>query len=187
MPTPADVTQLLAAWSRGDRQALDALMPLVMRELKQIAGGYLARERRVDTLQITALVNEAYLRLVRVESGTWENRQRFFALAAQIMRHILVDHARARLGPRRGGEAQRVPLDDISFPSPEPTPALIRLDDALVSLERLDPRKSKVVELRVFGGLSTGEIAGVLDTSERTVLREWQFAKAWLARELTDG
>jgi RNA polymerase sigma factor (TIGR02999 family) len=185
MATPTDVTQLLAAWSRGDRNALDALMPLVMRELKRIAAGYLARERQADTLQVTALVNEAYLRLVQVEPASWESRQRFFALAAQIMRHILVDHARARLGPRRGGEAQHVSLDDAAFPSAEPTPALIRLDDALASLERLDPRKGKVVELRVFGGLSTGEIADALNVSERTVLREWQFAKAWLAREVS--
>jgi RNA polymerase sigma-70 factor, ECF subfamily len=185
MPTPTDVTHLLAAWSRGDRDALDALMPLVMRELKRIAAGYLARERQADTLQVTALVNEAYLRLVRVEPGSWENRQRFFALAAQIMRNILVDHARARLGPRRGGEAEHVALDEAHFPSVEPTPALIRLDDALAALERRDPRKGRVVELRVFGGLSTGEIADVLGVSERTVLREWQFAKAWLAREVS--
>jgi RNA polymerase sigma factor (TIGR02999 family) len=185
MPTPVDVTQLLTAWSRGDREALDALMPLVMRELKRIAAGYLARETHADTLQVTALVNEAYLRLVHVQPGGWENRQRFFALAAQIMRRILVDHARAQLGPRRGAKARHVPLDDAVILSAEPTAALVRLDDALLSLEQHDQRKSRVVELRVFGGLSNSEVANVLGISERTVMREWQFAKAWLGREVS--
>lgn len=185
MPTPVDVTHLLAAWSRGDREALDALMPLVMRELKRIAAGYLSRETHADTLQVTALVNEAYLRLVHVQPESWENRQRFFALAAQIMRRILVDHARAQLGPRRGGKAPHVPVDEALALAAEPTGALLRLDDALESLEQLDPRKSRVVELRIFGGLSNSEIADVLGISERTVMREWQFAKAWLGRQVS--
>lgn len=185
MTTPIDVTELLAAWSRGDRAALDALLPHVMRELKRIAAGYLARERHADTLQVTALVHEAYLRLVHVAPDSWENRTRFFALAAQIMRRILVDHARAQLGSRRGGLAPHVPLDDALVVSAEPAPSLLRLDDALLSLETHDARKSRIVELRVFGGLTNGEIADVLGISERTVLREWQFAKAWLAQQVS--
>lgn len=185
MTTPVDVTALLAAWTDGDRDALDSLMPHVMRELKRIAAGYLARERRADTLQVTALVNEAYLRLVDVRPAAWESRARFFALAAQIMRRILVDHARAQFGPRRGGRSPHVSLDDALVVSDESTPSLLRLDDALSALEQHDARKSRIVELRVFGGLSTREIADVLGTSERTVLREWQFAKAWLAREVS--
>lgn len=186
MSTPIEVTRLLAAWSGGDRHALDALMPHVMGELKRIAAGYLARESHADTLQVTALVNEAYLRLVRVEPESWENRQRFFALAAQMMRRILVDHARAQLGPRRGGKTPHVPLDEALPLSAEAAPALVRLDDALLGLKQLDQRKSRIVELRVFGGLANGEIADLLGISERTVAREWQFAKAWLAREI-DG
>lgn len=185
MTASPDVTQLLAAWSEGDRDALDALMPLVMNELKQIAAGYLARERHADTLQVTALVNEAYLRLVRVQPDAWESRQRFFALAAQLMRRILVDHARAHLGPRRGGKAPHLSLDEVPAVSVAANPALVRLDDALESLGRLDSRKSQVVELRIFGGLDTREIADVLGVSERTVLRERQFARAWLAREVS--
>jgi RNA polymerase sigma factor (TIGR02999 family) len=185
MTTPVDVTELLAAWTRGEREALDQLMPHVMRELKRIAAGYLARETRADTLQVTALVNEAYLRLVDVKPDGWENRARFFALAAQIMRRILVDHARAQSGPRRGGLAPHVPLDDALVISDASTPALLRLDDALLSLEQHDARKSQIVELRVFGGLTAREIADVLGTSERTVMRDWHFAKAWLAREVS--
>jgi RNA polymerase sigma-70 factor (ECF subfamily) len=184
MPESPNITQLLTAWSRGDRDALDALMPHVMRELKRIAAGYLAREAHADTLQVTALVHEAYLRLVHVKPESWENRTRFFALAAQIMRRILVDHARAQLGPRRGGAAPHVPIDEALVISAESTPSLVRLDDALLSLERQDVRKSRIVELRVFGGLTNGEVAEVLGISERTVLREWQFAKAWLAQEV---
>lgn len=184
MPATPNVTQLLKAWSGGDRQALDALMPLLMDELKRIAGAYLAREPHARTLQTTALVNEAYLRLVNVRSSSWEGRAQFFALSAQIMRRILVDHARAQLGPRRRGGVQRVPLESALEISPHAPRAVVVLDDALLSLEKIDPRKSRVVELRIFAGLTNEEAAQVLGTSSRTVMREWQFARAWLAREL---
>ena len=184
MPESRDITQLLTAWSERDREALDALMPVVMDELKRIAGAYLAREAHARTLQATALVNEAYLRLVNVRSNGWEGRAQFFALSAQIMRHILVDHARQRLGPERGGGALHVPLEPALVIGAGPPQALLALDDALRSLERIDPRKSRVVELRLFGGLSNEEAAHVLKISTRTVIREWQFAKVWLAREL---
>jgi len=192
LPTPEntavsanrDVTKLLVAWAGGERAALDALIPLVMDELKRIAAAYLAREAHAQTLQTTALVNEAYLRLVGVRSDRWESRTQFFALAAQIMRRILVDHARAQLGPKRGGGMQHLPLDSALPVTGDVPHRLIGLDDALTSLERLDPRKGKIVELRIFAGLSNTEIADVLEVSERTVMRDWQFAKAWLGREL---
>jgi RNA polymerase sigma factor (TIGR02999 family) len=184
MSANLDVTQLLVAWAAGERAALDALIPLVMDELKRIAGAYLAREAHAQTLQTTALVNEAYLRLVSVRSDSWESRIQFFALAAQIMRRILVDHARAQLGPKRGGGMRHLPLDGSLPVSADVTPRLVGLDDALTSLEKLDPRKGRIVELRIFGGLSNTEIAEVLHVSERTVMRDWQFAKAWLGREL---
>jgi RNA polymerase sigma-70 factor, ECF subfamily len=184
MPASSDVTQLLEAWSAGDRQALDELMPVVMDELKRIAGAYLAREPHAQTLQTTALVNEAYLRLVKVRPDSWQNRAQFFALSAQIMRHILVDHARAQLGPKRGGRLRHVALEPALVITGSASGALVALDEALISLEKLDPRKTRVVELRLFGGLSTEEAAEALGISPRTVAREWQFAKAWLAREL---
>jgi RNA polymerase sigma-70 factor, ECF subfamily len=184
MPASSDVTQLLEAWSAGDRQALDELMPVVMDELKRIAGAYLAREPHAQTLQTTALVNEAYLRLVKVRPDSWQNRAQFFALSAQIMRHILVDHARAQLGPKRGGRLRHVALEPALVITGSAPGALVALDEALISLEKLDPRKTRVVELRLFGGLSTEEAAEALRISPRTVMREWQFAKAWLAREL---
>lgn len=187
MPERQDVTQLLAAWSAGDHEALNAVMPVVLDELKRIAGAYLAREPHAQTLQVTALVNEAYLRLVGVQSTAWESRTQFFALSAQIMRRILVDHARARLGQKRGGGALHVVIEPgmvIASGSPE---RLITLEDTLLSLEKLDGRKSRVVELRIFGGLTNEEAARVLGVSERTVLREWQLAKAWLARELNQA
>jgi RNA polymerase sigma-70 factor (ECF subfamily) len=184
MPASSDVTQLLEAWSAGDRQALDELMPVVMDELKRIAGACLAREPHAQTLQTTALVNEAYLRLVKVRPDSWQNRAQFFALSAQIMRHILVDHARAQLGPKRGGRLRHVALEPALVITGSASGALVALDEALISLEKLDPRKTRVVELRLFGGLSTEEAAEALGISPRTVAREWQFAKAWLAREL---
>jgi RNA polymerase sigma factor (TIGR02999 family) len=182
-PSP-DITQLLEAWTGGDRAALDALMPSVVDELKRIAGSYLAREPHARTLQTTALVNEAYLRLARVRPNAWENRGQFFALTAQIMRRILVDHARAQLATYRGGGAQHVALDSSMIAAGPSSHPLVGLDDALLSLEKLDARKGKIVELRVFGGMSNQETAEVLGISERTVIREWQFAKVWLAREL---
>jgi RNA polymerase sigma factor (TIGR02999 family) len=184
MSQNADVTRLLAEWSGGNREALDTLMPLVMNELKRIAGAYLSREAHAQTLQTTALVNEAYLRLVDVQPDGWENRTQFFALAAQIMRRILVDHARAQLAAKRGGGRQHLPLDSPLAVTPEAIQGVTRLDEALLDLEKLDARKSRIAELRVFGGRSHAEIAHVLGVSERTVIREWQFSKAWLGREL---
>jgi RNA polymerase sigma factor (TIGR02999 family) len=185
MPPPEpDITRLLEAWTGGDRAALDALMPAVVDDMKRIAASYLAREPHARTLQTTALVNEAYLRLARVRPHAWESRAQFFALTAQIMRRILVDHARSQLAEYRGGGAMHVKLDDSLANEPGRAQSVVSLDDALLSLERLDARKSRIVELRIFGGLTNAEAAEALGISERTVLREWQFAKAWLAREL---
>ena len=175
---------MLADWANGDRGALDALMPIVMGELKRIASAYLARERHAQTFQTTALVNEAYLRLIQVQPDSWKGRTQFFALAAQIMRRILVDHARAQLRVRRGGGLQHVPLESALAITPDAMHGVMALDDALLSLEKFDPRKSRVVELRLFGGLSQEETAEVLGISCKTVIRDWQFAKAWLAREI---
>lgn len=184
MESSPDVTELLAAWTGGNREALDALMPTVIEELKRIANRYLANEQHARTLQATALVNEAYLRLVQIRPHSWENRGQFYALTAQIMRRILVDHARSQLAFQHGGGAAHVSLDhDVSEDLSGPK-SLVGLDDALISLERLDSRKSKIVELRVFGGLTNAEAAEALGISERTVIREWLFSKAWLAREL---
>ena len=184
MQGSAEITRLLEAWIGEDRAALDALMPSVFDELKRIAAAYLAREHHARTLQATALVNEAYLRLVKIRPNAWENRGQFFALTAQIMRRILVDHARAQLGPQRGGRLPHINLDP-SLPGDLSNPrSLIGLDDALLSLEKHDARKSRIVELRLFGGLSNDEAAEALGISTRTLIREWQFAKAFIAREL---
>jgi RNA polymerase sigma-70 factor, ECF subfamily len=182
-PAP-EITELLNAWTGGNRAALDALMPSVLEDLKRIAGSYLARELHARTLQTTALVNEAYLRLVQVRPRAWENRAQFFALTAQIMRRILVDHARARLAEQRGGGMAHIALDPAATAELTGPQRLIGLDDALISLKKMDERKSQIVELRIFGGLGNGETAEALGISERTVIRDWQFAKAWLAREL---
>ena len=183
VPSP-DITQLLEAWTGGNRAALDALMPSVIDELKRIAGAYLAREPHARTLQTTALVNEAYLRLAHVRPLAWSNRGQFFALTAQIMRRILVDHARAQLAQQRGGASPHIALDPALMNQVSGPQSLLGLDDALISLERMDERKSRIVELRLFGGLTNEETAEALGISGRTVIREWQFAKAWLAREL---
>jgi RNA polymerase sigma factor (TIGR02999 family) len=159
-------------------------MPHVLEELKRIAGAYLAREPHARTLQTTALVNEAYLRLVRIRPSAWESRGQFFALTAQIMRRILVDHARAQLAAYRGGGAPHVALEPEKVDREAASRSLLGLEDALLSLAKLDGRKSQIVELRIFGGMSNEEIADALGVSVRTVIREWQFAKAWLAREL---
>ena len=179
-----EITELLAAWTGGNRAALDALMPSVIDELKKLASSYLAHEPHARTLQTTALIHEAYLRLIQVRPHAWDNRGQFYALTAQIMRRILVDHARSQLAVQRGAGAPRVHLDARLAGELRGPESLVGLDDALLSLERLDSRKSRIVELRVFGGLTNVEAAEALGVSERTVIREWQFAKAWLAREL---
>ena len=185
--TPTEVTQLLVAWGSGDQAALDQLMPLVYDELKRLARRHLGRERRGHTLQTTALVNEAYLKLVDQRAVHWESRAQFFALAAQAMRRILVDHARGRQYLKRGGDAQQVTLDVALLVSTERAADVIALDDALQSLAEFDMRKCRIVELRFFGGLSIEETAQVLEVSPGTVMRDWTLAKAWLQRELTAG
>jgi len=184
MPEADDVTQLLAAWSEGDSSALDKLLPLVDEELHQLAHGYMRRERNNHTLQTTALVNEAYIKLVD-QKVRWQNRAHFFGIAAQIMRRILVDHARKHLGPKRGG-GNVVSFDDAALVfSDERAAELVALDEALAVLERLDKRKGQVVEMRYFGGLSVDEIASVLSVSPDTITRDWRRAKAFLRRELS--
>ncbi|MEA2173403.1 MAG: hypothetical protein QOD00_995 [Blastocatellia bacterium] len=179
-----DVTELLLEWQQGDKCALDKLTPLVYDELRRIAHRYVQHERDGHTLQTTALVNEAYVRLVGGQGIEWQNRAHFFAVTAQVMRHILIDHARRRRYAKHGGEAQRVSFDDASVMSPERAAELVALDEALDELARLDARKGRVVELRYFGGLSLEETADVLDVSVMTVRRDWRAAKAWLYRAL---
>src|SRR3990172_7605670 len=181
-PSPQDVTQLLQAWSQGEERALEKLIPLVQKELHRLAHHYMGRERPNHTLQTTALVNEAYLRLVDASQIGWQNRAHFFGVSAQVMRHILVDMARARQYQKRGGEAQLLSLDEALDFSKEKGADLVALDDALNALAEFDKRKSKVVELRFFGGLSVEETAEVLKISPDTVMRDWKFAKVWLLR-----
>ena len=180
------MTKLLQAWSDGNRAALDKLMPLVERELHRLARHYMRRENPGHTLQTTALVNEAYLRLVEQRRVHWKNRAHFFALSAELMRRILVDLARKRRYAKRGGGAHKVSLDDAMIVSPERGADLIALDEALQRLAELDPRKSKIVELRFFGGLSVEETAEALHISGVTVMREWKMAKAWLYNSLSN-
>ena len=180
----AEVTCLLKAWSGGDEAALGRLTSLVYAELRRIARRYMRNERAGNTLQATALVNEVYLRLVDLKNVDWQHRAQFFAIAAQIMRNILVDAARARGAQKRGGELVKVNMDDAPLLSPEPGAFVLALDDALTAFSRIAPRQAKVVELRYFGGMSEEETAEVLKTSPRTVRRDWQFAKAWLQHEL---
>jgi RNA polymerase sigma-70 factor (ECF subfamily) len=181
---PKPVTDLLLAWGNGDEGARDRLVALVYEDLRRRAGAYLRRERSDHLLQPTALVNEVYLRLVDHKSVRWENRAQFFGLAARLMRHILVDHARARGAQKRGGAALAVTLEEGALPSPETPVSLVALDEALEVLAELDPRQSRVVELRYFGGLSVEETAEVLGLSPATVKRDWTLARAWLHREL---
>ena len=178
-----EVTELLAAWGRGDDKALDRLVPVVHNELRRLARRQMASERAGHTLQPTALVNEAFLRLVKVRSAQFENRARFFALSARLMREILVDAARAHRGQKRGGAMRRV-LFDERMVSIDTRYDLVALDDALNALAAVDPRRSQVVELRFFGGLTVEETARTLDVSVETVMRDWKLAKAWLRREL---
>jgi RNA polymerase sigma factor (TIGR02999 family) len=179
-----EITQLLLAWNGGDAQALDRLMPLVHDELHLLAHRYMAGERSGHPLQTTALVNEAYLRLIDSSRVRWQNRAHFFAVSAQLMRRILVDAARARNKLKRGGDAIHVSLDEALSISHEPAADLIALDEALTQLAAFDERKSRVVELRFFGGLTVEETAEVLKVSVMTVMRDWGVAKAWLLREL---
>src|SRR5262249_7895944 len=179
------VTGFLIDWSNGDKAALDKLMPLVYDELRRLARYHMRRERAGVTLQTTALVNEAYLRLIDQKQVRWQNRAHFFAIAAQLMRRILVDQARKRSNRKRGGDVRKVSLDEAAVLSQERTADLIALDAALTDLEAMDQRKSKVVELRFFGGLNIEETAEVMAISPATVQREWSMAKAWLYRELS--
>jgi RNA polymerase sigma-70 factor (ECF subfamily) len=174
------VTQLLLDWSKGDGAAFDELLPLVHDELRRVARRYMRRERAGHTLQTTALVNEAYLRLINQRRVEWQNRAHFFAIAAQLMRRILVDYARTRGYSKRGGDAVHVSFDEAAIASPGERPDLIAIDEALADLAALDPRKSRIVELRFFGGLSIEETAEVMNISPTTVQREWRSAKAWL-------
>lgn len=180
-----EITQLLAEWSGGNQAALDELYPLVYDELHRLARRYMSRERKGHTLQTTALINEAYVRLVDQKNVQWANRSHFFAISAQIMRRILIDHARRNTYAKRGGGAQQVSLDETATVIHDNLSEFLRLDEALKSLAELDPRRSQVVELRYFGGLNNDEIAEVLKISINTVIRDWNMARAWLYRQLT--
>lgn len=182
--TPYDVTQILQDWGEGDREAAAKLMPLVYDELRRVARNYLRRERADHTLQATALVHEAYLRLVDEKNVTWQNRSHFYRIAARLMRRILVDHARAHNAAKRGGLEEKVSLEEAQALAASDVTDLVVLDGALRNLAETYPRKSEVVELKFFGGLEAKEIAEVLHVSQKTVLRDWRFAKLWLCREL---
>ncbi len=182
--TPGDVTQLLAAWSNGDQEARERLIPLVYDELRRLADRYLRRERPDHTLQPTALVHETYLRLVNQTEVRWQNRAHFFGLAAQLMRRILLEHARRHHADKRGGAKHMLTLDESLGLSTGRDINLVALDDTLTALAELDPQQSRIVELRFFGGLTVDETAEVLGVSPRTVDREWRMAKAWFQSEL---
>lgn len=186
-PSRHQITELLAEWRGGNQSALDELYPLVYDELHRLARRYMSRERKGHTLQTTALINEAYVRLVDQKNVNWANRSHFFAISAQIMRRILIDHARRHAYAKRGGGAQQVSLEEVAAVIPEQGRELVRLDEALKSLAERDPRRSQVVELRYFGGLNNEEIAGVLNVSENTVTRDWNMARAWLYQQLTEN
>lgn len=179
-----DVTELLARWERGDRAALDAAIGIVYNELHRIAEGYLQKERADHTLQPTALIHEAYVRLIHEEGAGFENRKRFFAFAARLMRQILVDHARTLGAEKRGGGVEKLPLNEALDFVPGRAPEFLALNDALDQLARLSPRKAQVIELRYFGGLNLEETAQMLETSAATVSREQRLAEAWLSRAM---
>jgi RNA polymerase sigma factor (TIGR02999 family) len=183
-PAPGDVTELLRAWSDGDDGALERLVPLMEAELRRLARGYMGRERQEHTLQTTALVNEAFVRLTDARQVRWQDRAHFLGISARLMRRVLVDHARRRGYQKRGGGAQRVTLHEGLAASPDPAFDVLALDRALEVLEKDDPRKSRIVELRFFGGLSVEETAQLLRVSPDTVKRDWRLAKLWLLREL---
>jgi RNA polymerase sigma factor (TIGR02999 family) len=180
-----EVTQLLRAWGDGVEGALEQLAPLVEHELHQLAHKYMSRERPGQTLQTTALVNEVYIRLIDIQQVSWQNRAHFFAISARMMRRILTDFARSRHYLKRGGEAVHVSWDETLVVPEEPDADIVAIDDALIQLAEVDPRKSQVVELRFFGGLNVEETAEVLKVSQQTVMRDWKFAKAWLMRALS--
>jgi RNA polymerase sigma factor (TIGR02999 family) len=188
-PSSDELTQLLRGWQGGDRESLDALLPVVYKELRRIAHFQLRREREDHTLQSAELVNEAYLRLVRMNPPQWESRTHFFAIAAQLIRQILVDYARRHGASKRGAGQGTVPLEDASqlMRGKDKDVDVVLLDDALKGLAEMDPRKAKVVELRFFGGLTFSETAEVLDVSTVTVSRDWSTARAWLHREMNRG
>ncbi len=181
----AEITNLLKAWSGGDAAALERLTAAVYQELRRRARGYMRQQRPGNTLQTTALVNEAYIHLVNAAGADWQDRAHFFAVCARIMRGILVDAARARGSAKRGGGTPRVNLDDVPNLTSERDRELVAIDDALKVLAEMDPRKARVIELRFFGGLSVEETAGVLKLSPQSVMRDWKLAKAWLMRELS--
>ena len=185
-PKTHDVTQLLIDWSNGDQAALDRLVPVVEQELRRLAHHYMSRERAGHTLQTTALVNEAFVRLVHRKNVQWQNRAHFFGIAAQLMRTILVDHARSHACAKRGGGADKLELNEALVVSQHKASEVIALDEALKQLELIDPQQSRIVELRFFGGLTVEEAAEVLHVSPATIKREWSTAKAWLYRELAE-
>ena len=186
-PSPQSVTQLLKAWGNGEQQALDQLMSVVYAELHRLAHRYMRRERSGHTLQPTALVHEAYERLIDLKNVSWQNRAHFFGVSAQLMRRILVDYARSRRYTKREGQWLQVPLNEAVALFRDQQTDIVALDDALRALADIDPRKSRVVEMRFFGGLSVKEVAEVLNISTESVLRDWRLAKVWLLRELSQG
>lgn len=185
-PPSKDVTRLLVDWQNGNKEAMAALMPLIYDELHRLAGRYLRRERSDHTLQATALVHEVYMRMVDQTRMRWQSRSQFIGLAAQMMRRLLVDHARSHLYAKRGGGKPKVSLDEALHVSSEPHMDYVALDDALNRLAQIDPQQSRIVELRFFGGLTVEETADVVGISPATVKREWSTAKAWLLRELSE-
>ena len=184
--SPHEVTLMLQAWAEGDQGALEKLTPLVEAELRRLAHHYLAQERQGHTLQTTALINEAWLRLIDWKQVSWQNRAHFFGVSARLMRYILVGFARARKQQKRGGGIQEVSLDEAAVISADRGSDLVALDDALQTLARYDPRKCQIVELRFFGGLSVEEAAEVMNLAPITIMREWNKAKAWLYQELSE-
>ena len=185
MPSPENVTEFLVDWSKGDQNALDKLMPLVYSELRRLAGNYLRRERQNHTLQPTALVNEAYLKLIDQRHARWQNRAQFFGVAAQLMRRILIDHARAHQAAKRGGsDQQRLSITSAGELGEKPDTDILALHEALNELTEIDPQQGRIVELKFFGGLSIEETAEVLGIGHATVERDWKMARAWLRRKL---
>jgi len=184
-PKPPNITQLLVAWNQGDQEALAQLTPLVYRELHRLAHGYLAGERRGHVLQTTGLVNEAFVRLIDWQQVEWQNRAHFFGVAATLMRHILVQFAREQQAAKRGGQALQVSLSEAAAVSIRPNLDLVALDDALTTLEKLDPRQARIVELRFFAGLTLDEAAEVVRVSVSSVRRDWRIAQAWLRQQLS--